>query len=1312
MSSLEYSRRSQTNLELDEAFCLTIRKFCEDTGINLWILFLTAANALLLRYNDLEEIAVGCFSLEGCDNQTTVKPMAQPIVLRTDLSGNPSTQVLLTRVKETVETATKRKDYPSALQMKALSQSANSTEMPGAQALLGFCNFADVIPELSVSEAEPQDISAYIAQCNWTILVSESGKSLTLECYNNAQLEAASVQRLLEHFKLLLAGIMENPDQPIANLPLITAVERQQLLLEWNDTAADYPQDKCLHQLFDEQVERVPDAVAVVCEGKQLTYQELNQRANQLAHYLQKLEVEPEVLVGICLERSLDMAIGLLGILKAGGAYVPLDPAYPQERLAYMLEDAQVQVILTEEKLAAQLPAKTVASEQTQLVYLDKDWGTIARENDCNPQTTVNPNNLAYTIYTSGSTGNPKGVQIEHRSVVNFLTSMSQRPGLTDTDTLLAVTTISFDIAGLELYLPLVVGARTIIVPQEVASEGQVLAQLIEESDTTVMQATPATWYLLLASQWQGKPGLKILCGGEALPQALAERLLGTGAHLWNMYGPTEATIWSTTYEVGRGRRSAASADDIGHFTKDAPESVGTPIANTQIYILDEYLQPVPIGVAGELHIGGAGLARGYRDREDLTAEKFIPNPFRDGRLYKTGDLARYLSNGHIEFLGRIDHQVKVQGFRIELGEIETVLNRHAGVRQSAVVVKERAGETLLDVDKRLVAYVVPDPQYQGSDEGETAEAQEEQISQWQELWDLAYRQDTRESDPTFNISGWNDSYTGAPIPAPEMREWLDGTIERILSCRPQRVLEIGCGTGMLLFRVAPHCQSYYGIDLAPTALRYIETHMEQLEGDWSHVQLRQGVADEAFDRLQPGEIDTVIINSVVQLFPGIEYLVDVLSKAAEVVKPGGVIFVGDIRSLPLQGAFHGSIQLQRSPDALPRETLRKRVHKSIAAERQMTIDPEFFTALQQRLPHISQVEIQLRRGRYRNEMSQFRYDAIIHIGKGNADGLDTHPIAANPYWLDWEADRLTLAEVRDRISQNQPKVLGIQRVPNARILTEVQLFDLLEQENGPATVGELRQVLPKFQDTGVEPEDWWRLSDELPYRITLSWSSSAPEHNEFPATGCYDVLFQHHAIGEKPIPAPSNGSAKPWVVYANNPLSGQITSQLEPELRHYLRERLPDYMVPAAFVILDEMPLTPNGKVNRRALPAPDRSRPQLATALVIPQTETEQAIARVWQDLLQLEVVGINDNFFELGGNSLRLTQVHQKLANLFSASLSIVTLFQYPTIAALAQHLTQTQDSQPNVKRPTASSRRTRQVATQQQKQRRQQHRRGKT
>ncbi|MBW4457215.1 MAG: amino acid adenylation domain-containing protein, partial [Nostoc indistinguendum CM1-VF10] len=494
--------------------------------------------------------------------------------------------------------------------------------------------------------------------------------------------------------------IVANPEQRVSKLPLLTTAQQHQLLVEWNDTQADYPKDKCIHQLFEVQVQRTPDAVAVVFEEQQLTYRELNQRANQLAHRLQCLGVGPEVLVGICVERSLEMVVGLLGILKAGGAYVPLDPAYAQERLAFMLSDSQVPVLLIQERLIAGLP-----EHDAHVVCLDTNWELISQESEENPISEVTFNNLAYVIYTSGSTGKPKGVQICHGSLVNFLNSMRLSPGLTDQDILLAVTTICFDIAALEIYLPLIVGAQTVIASREVTSDGSQLLENIAKTGATAMQATPATWRMLLAAGWDMSHlnSLSILCGGEALTRELANQLLEKSTSVWNLYGPTETTIWS----------AARLVEASGH-NNDAPEPIGRPIANTQIYILDRHLQPVPIGVAGELHIGGEGLARGYLNRRELTDEKFIPNPFNDepgARLYKTGDLARYLPDGNIEFLGRLDHQVKIRGFRIELGEIEAVLGQHPGVQEIVVVAwEDKPG------NKRLVAYFVPDQQHAFSD--------------------------------------------------------------------------------------------------------------------------------------------------------------------------------------------------------------------------------------------------------------------------------------------------------------------------------------------------------------------------------------------------------------------------------------------------------------------------------------------------------------------------------------------------------------------------------------------------------------------
>ncbi|NEQ41406.1 MAG: amino acid adenylation domain-containing protein, partial [Okeania sp. SIO3I5] len=752
---------------------------------------------------------------------------------------------------------------------------------------------------------------------------------------------------------------------------MVTKEESDRLLTFWNDTAMEYPQDKCIYQLFEQQVERTPNLVAVVFEEKQLTYQELNGKVNQLARYLQNLGVGPEVLVGLCIDRSLDMIIAMLGILKAGGAYVPLDPAYPTERLAFMVEDAGLSIIVTQEKLAANLLELTTMASSCRIVNLDNDGEKIWQQGSENLDSKLSSENLAYIIYTSGSTGKPKGVQIAHKSVVNLLQAIATCPGLGADDTMLALTTISFDVSVPEIYGLLTVGGRVVLASREVAKDPAQLIELLTSQNPTVMSATPATWRMLLDGGWQGSQNLKIISTGERLSRELADKLLEKCDSLWNLYGPTEITVWATLYQVKSGAGEVA---------------IGQPIANTQTYILDPERKQVPIGESGELYIGGAGLAKGYLNRAELSAEKFIPNPFStepNSRLYKTGDLARYLPDGNIECLGRIDDQVKIRGYRIELGEIEATLSKYPDVKQAVVIARED-----IPNQKRLVAYLVP-----GS-EADTENAVK-QTEQWQKIWDEAYIQPDDEQDGSFHIGGWNDSYTGKDLDPEQVREWVEHTVERILSLQPQRLLEIGCGTGLLLFRVATQCQHYYATDLSGEAIRYLERQIGNSELA-SSVVLRQKPAD-GLGEIVNEPFDTAISNSVIQFFPSIEYLVQVIETAVQLVEPGGQIFLGDILSLPLLEMFHTSVQLYQASASLSISELGQRIASRLAREQRLIIDPEFFIALKAHLPQISHVEIQLKRGNYQNELTRFRYDVVLHVGK------KVSTLTTSPVFLNWQ---------------------------------------------------------------------------------------------------------------------------------------------------------------------------------------------------------------------------------------------------------------------------------------------------------------------
>jgi len=537
--------------------------------------------------------------------------------------------------------------------------------------------------DLSGLEAEPFDIYATSSHGDLAVFVNESDDgALVIAEYNTDLFRPETVRRLLKLFEQIIKSIVIDPDTSIAQLRLLPDEELKQRQ-RWNITQVDFP-ETCIHTLIEQQVEISPEAIAAISGDESYSYRELHERSNRVARYLQSLGVVPDVIVGVCIEPSIEMLVGVLGILKAGGAYLPIDPSHPRDRLALMIEDADVSVVLTQDSLKALLP-----TENLHLVCLDSNWDIVSRSSEQQVSNKSGPGNLAYVIFTSGSTGKPKGVMIHHAAAVNFITSMVRRLEFSEQDNFLAITRLSFDISVLELLLPLTIGATTVIASRESVVDPDKLIKICQSASISVVQATPVTWRLLLTADWQG-PGVKALCGGEAMPAELAIDLFHTAGRVWNMYGPTETTVWSTYYEI---------------TDPEAPVLIGQPIDNTQCYLLDAQLQAVPVGVAGELYIGGAGVTLGYLNRPELTAQHFVPDPFSDApnaKMFRTGDFARYHADGNIEHLGRNDGQVKIRGFRIELGEIEAAIGAHNGVRETVVLVSEQQAG-----NPRLIAYVI-----------------------------------------------------------------------------------------------------------------------------------------------------------------------------------------------------------------------------------------------------------------------------------------------------------------------------------------------------------------------------------------------------------------------------------------------------------------------------------------------------------------------------------------------------------------------------------------------------------------------------
>lgn len=683
-------RGARRSMELSQDLTVGLKALSRKEGVTLFMTLLAAFQTLLYRYTGQEDVLVGSpiANRTRTEIERLIGFFVNTLVLRTDLSGNASFRELLHRVRNVALEAYEHQDLPFEKLVEELNPQRSLSHAPLFQVMFVMQNAPAAHRDLPGLTSNQVKLDNGTTKFDLSVAMIEQSDGIkgSLE-YSTDLFDEATIIRLSRHFRTLLESIVADPEQSVSDLPILTEPEQHELLIGWNDTNRDYPRDKCIHRWVEEQVEKTPDAIAVLFEETKLTYGELNQRANHLAHYLIGLGVGPEIRVGICVERSLELIIGILGILKAGGAYVPLDPCFPKERMAFICEDTRIPVLLSQERLIETLPPFT-----GELVCLDRDWERISRESNDNPESGAIAENLAYIIYTSGSTGRPKGVQVPHCRVINFLTHVKESLGMTEQDAMPLVANICFDISVMELFLPLVSGARLVVASTHVALDGDRLEQMLSGYRITILHATPATWRVLLQAGWSGLDGLTILSGGEALQSDLAAQLRTKGHALWNLYGPTETAIYS-------------SAAAYRPSSDDPAVSIGRPIANTQIYILDNRLRPLPVGVAGQLCIGGEGLSRGYLNRADLTAESFVPNPFGSepgARLYKTGDLARYLPDGNIEVLGRIDHQIKLRGFRIEPGEIESVLSEHPGICQSVVLARED-----IPGDKRLVAYVV-----------------------------------------------------------------------------------------------------------------------------------------------------------------------------------------------------------------------------------------------------------------------------------------------------------------------------------------------------------------------------------------------------------------------------------------------------------------------------------------------------------------------------------------------------------------------------------------------------------------------------
>jgi amino acid adenylation domain-containing protein len=1232
---------------LSPALVSNLKQLGTKFGCSFMTTLLASFEVLLYRLTGQEDLVVGipAAGQAATDRYNLVGHCVNLLPLRSRVEGERSFSAYLQARKSMILDAYDHQQFTFGNLVKQLAIPRDSSRIPLVPITFNIdqgldadrLHFEGLAVEFPTNPRSFENFELFINA------VELHGK-LTLECqYNTNLFDAATIRHRMAEFETLLTGITTHPDAAIAKLPILPDAE-QQLLTEWNQTQTDYPRDRCIHHLFEAQVAQTPDAIAVVFNNQQLTYRELNRRANQLAHHLQKLGVHSDTLVGICTERSLETIVGLLGILKAGGAYVPLDPSYPQERLAFMVEDTQISILLTQRS-----QIDTVPNYRGAIVCLDQDGDAIALESADNPSNTTTASHLAYVTFTSGSTGKPKGVSVGHRGCVRLVKETHYANFHTEA-VFLQLAPLAFDASTFEIWGSLLNGARLVLFPADKPSLEE-LEQVIEQHQVTTLWLTAGLFHLIVDERPDAlKPLRQLLAGGDVLSVPHVQRFLQANpdCQLINGYGPTEGTTFTCCYPITTAALTSSSIP------------IGRPIANTQVYLLDRHLQPVPIGAVGELHIGGDGLAREYFNRPDLTAEKFISNPFSPdstARLYKTGDLARYLPDGNIEFLGRVDNQVKVRGFRIELGEIEAALSQCPGVQKSVVVVRE-------DVpgDKTLAGYVTLADQSSGQSADQALNIQ--QVSDWQKRWDLLYAEglqqlaDSNRADEKLSDLAILQQLSDREDLKEDAQEWIDQTLSRIRSLQPDRVLEIGCGSGQLLLEIAPECSYYFGTDYADLAIQELRTYLQTLEHPMPQVALDCRDAS-TFEGIEPASFDTVIIHSVAQYFPDARYLYQVVEQSVRATRPGGVVYVGDVQSYGLLEAYHAGDQLKRSPATMTTATLQGIIENRVRNEDELVVDPEFFYGLQQQLPDIARVEVKFRRGRRRNETTQFHYDVFLHLQPDDTQ-------VAEPEWQNWQEDQLTLETVRQVLATSQPAIYAIQGIPNARIQQEVRIPAILKGSQ-VATVADLLAALEQLPN-GVDPEDLWAIAETLPYTVDLRWSVAAKE-------GCLEAVFVRKDLeGQMMAIAPTVKSAlQTWDTYTNSPARKQPVDQsIIPKLRQFLQERLPDYMIPNTFMVLDSMPLNPSGKVDRKALPAPDMVRLDLASTYVAPRDPVEEQVADIWAQILRLEQIGIHDNFFELGGHSLLGTQIISRLSKAFEVKLPLRTLFEVPTVAGLAKRI----------------------------------------
>ncbi|GAA2819638.1 hypothetical protein GCM10010452_54950 [Crossiella cryophila] len=1252
--AVDVTAADEIHLELPADLATRLAHRMRESGITASTLYETAWAMLLGRLTGRDDVVFGA-SVSGrhpdvAGVETTVGLLFNTVPVRVRLGAADALDTVLRRVQEEQADLF---DYPylGLTDVQALAGIGTLFDT-----LFVFQNFPRPSKErafgpdgsLRVLEHEVLDATHYPV----TMVVNPGVRTELRVMFHQDVFSRTEIERLLERYLRILTALADTPAASCAAVDVLVGDEPALLRQGWDSTANPVP-DITIADMLEQQAARTPEATALVFGQVTHTYAELNERANRIARWLVRHGAGPETVVALGLPRSSDMVAALFAVLKTGAAYLPLDLDYPADRLEFMLTDTVPLCVLSTVDVDPTLP-------HTEVPHVLLDSAEIAAELDSLPGNDLADaerrgfnrtdawrlEHPAYVIYTSGSTGKPKGVATPYRGLTNM--QFNHRVAIFDPVVEQAgrrlriahTVSFSFDMSWEEL-LWLVEGHEVHVLTEDMRRDALALTAYCDKHAIDVINVTPTYCQQLidngLLEENPGHRPVLVLLGGEAVSEQVWSALRDTPGVLgYNLYGPTEYTI-----------------NTLGGGTEDsATSTVGKAIWNTRAYILDAYLRPVPVGVPGELYISGVGLARGYLKRPSLTADRFIADPYgtTGERMYRTGDLVRERQDGNLDFLGRTDDQVKIRGYRVEIGEVESALAAHPEVAQAAVI----AADTDLPGVKRLLGYLVP---AEVSGEEARSEVEAEQIAEWNQIYSDEYTEiPTAVFDEDY--AGWDSSYDGDPIPFTDMSEWRAATLDRIRELKPKRLLEIGVGTGLLLSGLARDTESYWACDFAAPVIDKLGRDLQADPELAAKIELSCRPAHDT-DGLPAGHFDTIVINSVIQYFPNIDYLTEVIGKALDLLAPGGALFVGDVRNLRLARTFHTAIQLGRADERTEDAALRKAIERAVLLEKELLVDPDYFTALGDHLPTLAGVDLRIKRGHMHNELSRHRYDVVLR--KAGADALS---LVDGPS-LPWDG----ALDLATRLAE-RPDSLRITRIPNARLTAEVAAQRALEA-GSPVTGA--RSLLNPATGVGIEPEALHELADQSGHRLLLTWSDTTD--------GSYDAVFtlaQDEILLNAYAPTRARNSALSG--YANNPSAARDNTGLVARVRDHLKAVLPDYMVPAALVTMERLPLTTNGKLDRRALPSPDLAagagggRP--------PANPTEEALCELFAQVLGVPKVGVADNFFDLGGHSLLAARLIGKARTGLDVDLAIRDLFTCPTVAELAAKAL---DSAPAIAQP---------------------------